>query len=56
MGFGVFYRQENFRVENPHMMPMKTRTVKKDLLSWCTEECGNKRPGPLTLNTEPRLF
>ena len=56
MGFGVFYWQENFRVENPHMMSTKARTVKKDLLFWCTEESGNKRPGPLTPNSESRLF
>lgn len=56
MGLGVFYRKENFHVENPCMMSMKARTAKKDLLSWCTEECRNKRPGPLILNTESRLF
>lgn len=27
----------------------------EELLSWCTEE-SRKRPGPLTLNTESRLF
>lgn len=58
MGLVAFYRQENFHVENLSMISMRARTVKKDLFSWFRkeEESRNKRPSPLTLNTESRLF